>query len=223
MAKLNIVGTGPGSPEHVTSAARKAVQDAQVVIGAERSLQLFQNDIHGEKLTLTAKNVDEALKFAAESARNGKNVALLSTGDPGFSGLLGSVLSRNLAKNIEVNVVPAVSSIQACAARLCMPWDNAVLFTFHDSVSNEKKDAFAKAVKAGSAVILLPDPKNFTPKDIASFLLSRGVSDEIRIAVCENITLSNERITYCTLKEAANKDFPPLCVMIINVSKRNNE
>ena len=47
-------------------------------------------------MVLTAKNLQGALKYAAESAKNGKNVALLSTGDPGFSGLLHTILESGL-------------------------------------------------------------------------------------------------------------------------------
>ncbi len=91
-------------------------------------------------MVLTAKNLTESLKQAAESLRRGKNVALLSTGDPGFSGLLHTVLESGLFDVSEVNVIPGVSSIQACAARLTMSWDNTCLFTFHEGdVSDEEK------------------------------------------------------------------------------------
>ena len=133
MAKLNIVGVGPGSPDYVTPAARKTVQQAQVVIGAQRSLDLFTADIKGETMVLTAKNLNDALKYAVESVKKGKNVALLSTGDPGFSGLLHTVLESGLFNAAEINVVPGVSSIQACAARLNISWDNTCLFTFHEA------------------------------------------------------------------------------------------
>ena len=96
MAKINIVGVGPGSPDYVTPAAKKAVQQAELVIGAQRSLNLFTDDIKGESVVLTAKNLQDLLKHAAESVKNGKDVALLSTGDPGFSGLLHTVLESGL-------------------------------------------------------------------------------------------------------------------------------
>ena len=64
LAKINIVGVGPGSPDYVTPAARKAVQSAKLVIGAQRSLNLFKDDIKGEKIVLTAKNSDNALGSA---------------------------------------------------------------------------------------------------------------------------------------------------------------
>ena len=215
MTKLTIVGVGPGSPDYVTPAARKAVQEAQVVIGAERSLNLFRDCIKGETLTLTGKNVDELLKYAQDSAAKGKAVVLLSAGDPGFSGLVGSVLSRTEGKTVEVNVVPGVSAIQVCAARLGMCWEDAALFTFHNGVTAKQKEALVEAVKAGKDVFLLPETKTFMPCDIAAFLVNNGIDKATRVAVCENLTLGNERVVESTLGEASKQAFSPMCVMVI--------
>lgn len=215
MSKLYVVGAGPGSADYVTPAARKAVQEAQVVVGAQRSLALFKEDIHGETLILTAKNVDQALTYAAQSAKNGKVAAVLSTGDPGFSGLLGSLLSRNLTAGVDVVVVPAVSALQACAARLCMDWSDVALFAFHSGTNPQKKAALVQAVKAGETVMLLPDPKTFPPHAIAAFLTAAGIPKTAEVAVCENLTLDNEKITNCTLEEAAQREFSSMCVMVI--------
>ena len=68
MAKINIVGVGPGSSDYVTPIARKTVQQAQVVIGAQRSLNLFLSDIKGEVFVLTAKSLNEALKACCRIA-----------------------------------------------------------------------------------------------------------------------------------------------------------
>lgn len=215
MRKLTIVGVGPGSPDYVTPAARKAVQKAQVVIGSERNLNLLQGDIRGETLTLTGKNVDELLEYAHDSAAKGKAVVLLSAGDPGFSGLLGSVLSRADGKNVEVSVIAGVSAIQVCAARLGMCWERAVLFTFHNGVTEKQKEALLEAVKAGKDVFLLPETKTFMPSDIAAFLVNSGIDKTTHVAVCENLTLDNERVVESTLEEAAEQKFSPMCVMVI--------
>jgi cobalt-precorrin-7 (C5)-methyltransferase len=223
VAKLSVVGIGPGSPNYVTPAARQAVQGADVVIGAERSLSLLQEDIRGEAVPLTAKNVNEILKYAAGSAEKGKTVALLSTGDPGFSGLLKSISKYIAGKDVEVNVIPAVSSIQACAARLCMCWDEMTLFTFHKGTTAEKKAQLLKAVREGKDVMLLPDPKAFPPREIASFLLEAGLDKDTTVFVCERLTLSDERIVETTLERAATLDFDALCVMVIKVNQEGNE
>ena len=223
MAKLNVVGIGPGSPDFVTPAVRQAVQDADVVIGAERSLGLFREDIKGEAVALTAKNVNEILKYAVESAEKGKMVTLLSTGDPGFSGLLRSILKYTQGKAVKVNVIPGVSSIQACAARLCMCWDEMNLFSFHKGTTAEKKAQLLKAVREGKDIMLLPDPKAFPPREIASFLIKAGLDKDTPVFVCERLTLSDERIVESTLERAAALDFDALCVMVIKVNQEGTE
>jgi cobalt-precorrin-7 (C5)-methyltransferase len=223
VAKLNVVGIGPGSLDYVTPAARRTVQDADIVIGAERSLSLFRKDIKGEAVALTAKNVTEILKYAADSAEKGKTVALLSTGDPGFSGLLRSILKYTRGKDVEVNVIAGVSSIQACAARLCMCWDEMNLFSFHKGTTAEKKAQLAKAVREGKDIMLLPDPKAFPPREIASFLIKSGLAKETPVFVCERLTLSDERIVESNLESVATLDFDALCVMVIKVNQRGNE
>jgi cobalt-precorrin-7 (C5)-methyltransferase len=223
VAKLSVVGIGPGSPDYVTPAARQAVQKADVVIGAERSLSLLQEDIKSESVTLTAKNVNEILKYAVESAEKGKTVALLSTGDPGFSGLLGSISKVIAGKDVDVNVIPGVSSIQVCSSRLRMCWDNMSLFTFHKGTTAEKKAQLLKAVKEGKDVMLLPDPKTFSPSEISRFLIKAGLDKDTSVFVCERLTLSDERIVESTLERAAALDFDSLCVMVIKLNQEGNE
>jgi cobalt-precorrin-7 (C5)-methyltransferase len=220
MAKLSVVGIGPGSPDYVTPAARQAVQAADVVIGAERSLSLFPEDIKGEAVTLTAKNVNEVLKDAVASAEKGKAVALLSTGDSGFSGLLGSILKIVRGRHVEVNVIPGVSAIQACAARLCICWDEMSLFTFHKGTTAEKKAQLLEALRKGKDVMLLPDPKAFPPREIARFLIKAGLDKDTDVFVCERLTLNGERIVESTLEQASALDFDALSVMVIKVNQK---
>jgi cobalt-precorrin-7 (C5)-methyltransferase len=221
LAKLNIVGVGPGSPDYVTPAARKAVQQADVVIGAQRSLNLFPSDIKGETMVLTAKNLNDALKHAAESVKKGKNVALLSTGDPGFSGLLHTVLKSGLVSVDEVNVVAGVSSIQACAARLGMSWDSACLFTFHEGdVSTKEKSKLVSCLKNGKGIMLLPDSRAFSPKEIATFLTEAGIDKKTPVYICENLTLDDEKVTSGSLMEFSQQTFRSLCVMVIKANPK---
>ncbi len=220
MAKINIVGVGPGSPDYVTPAAKKTVEKADIVIGAQRSLDLFKQDIHGETLVLTAKNLRDAIKTAAESVEAGKEVVLLSTGDPGYSGLLHTVQKSQLIKAENIEVLPGVSSIQACAAKLHISWDNACLFTFHEgNVNTQDKNHLLSCVKEGKNVMLLPDALAFPPKEIAGFLLNAGVDEKTPVFVCENITLPNEKITSDTLAQVSKLAFVPLCVMVIKANR----
>jgi cobalt-precorrin-7 (C5)-methyltransferase len=215
VAKITVVGIGPGSADYITPIAKKTVQNAQLVIGAERALNLFLGDVKGEALTLTAKNVNEVLKQAVESAERGKTVVLLSTGDPGFSGLLGTFLNFTKEKGVEVDVIPGISAMQMCAARLCMCWDEASLFSFHKGTNGDKKAKLVEAVKKGNDVMLLPDPKAFPPCEVAKFLIDNGVDGETPVFVCENLSLDSERVVASTLEKILKINFGSLCVMVI--------
>ncbi|MCX8152941.1 MAG: precorrin-6y C5,15-methyltransferase (decarboxylating) subunit CbiE [Candidatus Bathyarchaeota archaeon] len=222
MAKVTIVGVGPGSPDYVTPIARRTVQKAHLVIGAQRVLTLFLEDVKGEVLALTAKNVNELFQRAIASAKEGKMVVLLSTGDPGFSGLLGTFLSFPQASEVEIEVIPGISALQVCAARLGMCWDDAVLFSFHKGADNANKAELAEALKKGKNVMLLPDPKAFSPSEIARFLIANGIKGDTSAFVCENLTLNNERITASTLEEIAMTHFSSLCVLAISPQYKRN-
>jgi cobalt-precorrin-7 (C5)-methyltransferase len=216
MVKLNIVGVGPGGADYVTPTARKTVSEAQIVIGAQRSLDIFKSVIHGEALPLTAKNLNDLFKHAVEETKKGKKVAILSTGDPGFSGLLKSVLNTKLITASEINVVPGISSVQACAAKLGLSWDEACLFTFHQgNISAEKKAELSSCLKAGRNVMLLPDVKNFSPKEIAVYLIKSGFSPKIPVFICKNLTLSDELVTESSLEGISAAEFSGLIVMVI--------
>jgi cobalt-precorrin-7 (C5)-methyltransferase len=218
LAKINIVGTGPGSQDYVTPIARKAVQNANLVIGAQRSLNLFTSDIKGKQIILNAKNLADSLKQAAESIKEGKNVALLSTGDPGFSGLLHTVQESGLFDTADINVIPGVSSIQACAARLNISWDNTRLFTFHNEVLDEEKEKLISAIKCGRTILLLPNSQSFAPQDIARYLIELDADSETPVYICENVTLENEKITASTLGQIVDQSFGLLCVMVIKAN-----
>jgi cobalt-precorrin-7 (C5)-methyltransferase len=168
-------------------------------------------------LLLTAQNIQEGLKYGIDSAEAGKIVVILSTGDPGFSGLLGSLI--NIAgKDVDIDVVPGVSSIQVCAARLRIRWDTAELISFHADVSNEKKLRLVEALKDGKTVMLFPDPNSFTPKDVAQFLIDNKIDPNTTVSICENLTLDNERIVTSTLEEILGQEFDVLCVMAIGAN-----
>jgi cobalt-precorrin-7 (C5)-methyltransferase len=218
VAKIHIVGAGPGSPDYVTPIARKIVRNAELVIGAERALNLFAGEIKGEKLVLTAKSMNEILSKAVDSAQKGKSVVILSTGDPGFSGLLKTFSRVTNGKSVEVDVIPGISSVQVCAARLSMPWDDLCLFSFHEGVSVEEKAKLVKAVKSGRGVLLLPDPKIFAPAAAAKLLVKRGVDAKTPVFICENLTLDNERVVSSTLGDVACNIFSPLSIMVIKSS-----
>lgn len=206
MSKLYVVGIGPGSKEYMTFKAQKIIDSVEVLAGSKRALELFTEN-YSEKLELNAKNVETILKLAISRAENGKSVALLSTGDPGFSGILKPLLNFN--SNIEIEVVPGISSIQLCAAKLQIPWDDADLVTLHGKGISRK---ILEVLENGKPTIILP---NFKVNEITQFLLDNGVDPGKTVVICEKLSYPDEKIVKTSLQDVLNLQFSYMCIMVI--------
>ena len=205
MSKLYIVGIGPGSEEYLTLKAKNVVESSDIVIGSKRALDLFKDDI--QKIELNAKNMENMMKEAVQLVKEGRLVSLLSTGDPGFSGILKPIL--NLNEDIEIEVVPGISSVQLCAARLKIPWDDADLVTLHGKGTSKH---ILDIIDNGKPTIILP---NFNPVELADFLIENGVDEERKAAICEKLSYDDEKVVETSLKDILEMEFSYMCVMVI--------
>ena len=219
MAKLYLIGAGPGVKEYVTPAAREKVREAAIVIGAERALDLFREDIKNEAYVIKAENLDEMLGRALSSAEEGKSVALMSTGDPTFFGLLKPLLERG-TQGIEFEVVPGISSLQVCTSRLqiCLE-EIGLILSFHGQ-PNTDRARLLEATGNGKVALILPDPKLFQPDQISKFLIDSGIDPKTPAAVCENLAYENERITEGDLRTVSTEKFGPMCLMVVGLRTR---
>lgn len=206
MAKFYIVGTGPGSSDYLTEAAVNASESVDVLVGSQRALDLFPG-FSGETLVLRARNMDDMMKNSISLVDEGKNVAILSTGDPGFSGVLKPIL--RLRDDLDIEVVPGISSLQLAAARLQLSWDEVNLLTLHGKGNSNKILEFLDNQKP---TIVLPD---FRVEKLAQFLLENGIDPERKVAVCERLSYPDERLFKGNLDDVANMEFSYLCVMVI--------
>jgi cobalt-precorrin-7 (C5)-methyltransferase len=207
MSKLYVVGVGPGSKEYMTVKAQEIADSADVLVGSKRALELFPQN-QGEKLELVANQMESILKLAASHASNGKSVVILSTGDPGFSGILKPILK--LKKDVDLEVVPGISSIQLCAARLQIPWDSANLITLHGKGISQD---FLKLLENGKPTIILP---NYKVNEMARYLMDNGVDSKKNAVICEKLSYPDEKIVEMSLEELSNQNFSYMCVMVLN-------
>ncbi|MCE5213788.1 MAG: precorrin-6y C5,15-methyltransferase (decarboxylating) subunit CbiE [Methanobacterium sp.] len=206
MSKLYVIGIGPGSKEYLTFKAQKIVDSSDMLVGSKRALALFpENKV--KKLEVNAQNMEKMFKESISYVSSGKTVALLSTGDPGFSGVLKPIL--NLKDDIDIEVIPGISSVQLCAAKLQIPWDDADLVTLHGKgVSNDLLDL----LENGKPTVILP---NFDLNEIARFLLDHDVDPQREVVICEKLSYPDERIVKMSLGDVLKDDFSYMCVMVI--------
>jgi len=122
--RLLIVGTGPGSPDHLTPAAREALHRADVVVGYRTYLDLIPELLAGKQVLGSAMMQEvERCREAIALAGQGRTVALVSGGDPGIYAMAGLAFELLRADDspLEVEVIPGIAALNACAARLGAP------------------------------------------------------------------------------------------------------
>ncbi len=208
--KIYIIGIGPGSSEYLTKKALDTVKMSDYTVGSTRAIDLF-DDVQN-KIAFNVKELLDTLKKGVQLAVDGNTVSILSTGDPGFSGVLNTVLRISDEKGFSkdnIEVIPGISSLQLAAARCHIQWDNANIMTFH---GRENIEDILPVINNGKTTIALPSRK---VKDMAQFLLDNGVEAKRRVTVCERLSYPDEKIVSTTLDCIADSEFTYMCIIVI--------
>lgn len=208
--KIYIVGIGPGSSEYLTKKAMDTVKMSDYTVGSTRAIELF--DSVQNKIAFNVKDLLDKLEEGVQLAVDGNTVSILSTGDPGFSGVLNTVLRISNEKNFpkeNIEVIPGISSLQLAAARCHIQWDNANVMTFH---GRENIEEILPVINNGKTTIALPSRK---VKDMAQFLLDNGIDTKRKVTVCERLSYPDEKIVTTTLDCIADSEFTYMCIIII--------
>jgi precorrin-3B C17-methyltransferase len=120
MGKLYVVGIGPGGKEHMTLKALEAIEKCDVVVGYTFYIELIKDLVQGKRVIKTGMMGEiERCKKAIEEAGKGFDTCIISTGDAGLYGMAGPILE--LAKDIEVEIIPGVTSSFCAAAEVGAP------------------------------------------------------------------------------------------------------
>ena len=121
---LSVVGTGPGALDYLIPAARRELENAEVVVGYRTYLDLIAEIIDG-KQTISSAMMQEVDRVgqALDIAEKGKRVVLVSGGDPGIYAMAGLVYEIAGLRNsrVEIRIVAGIAALNSCAERLGAP------------------------------------------------------------------------------------------------------
>ncbi len=122
--KLTVVGIGPGHPLDRTARAEQALRSADLIAGYDLYLEHIA-DLLGDKETLSTGMTAEVerCRAALQAAASGRNVALVSSGDPGIYGMAGLALEMAQAEGftVPIEIIPGVSAASTAAAAFGAP------------------------------------------------------------------------------------------------------
>ena len=206
MRKVTIIGAGPGNPDLLSRAALDAIDIADVVIGAHRALAGIDvpPDVVRCELVKTA-DIVAALTDAASWQR----AVVVMTGDVGlFSGARRLVEALSGDAQVDVRVIPGISSASYLAARLARPWQDWRFASAHGVAC----DIVIEAERAGELFLVTSGGED--PSRLSGELVQAGFGDA-RVTVAERLSYPDERITCATASEIAGQTFDDLNVMLI--------
>ncbi|MCK4937233.1 MAG: cobalt-precorrin-7 (C(5))-methyltransferase [Methanosarcinales archaeon] len=191
---MKIVGVGIG-PDMITPEAAGVIQQAGLVYGSPRALELAGEHICCETRTIKDYGRIHELPFDA---------VVLSTGDPNLSGL------GKFAGPDDV-VIPGISSLQVTCARMKVDLTDIVVVNVHGRDPTTAAVNFGQAITSGSTVFLLPSP-NFGVDEVVSILES--IRLDVPIAVLEKLGYPDEHVEVGTLEKPPKAESQLYCMIV---------
>ena len=224
-----MVGIGPGSLIDMTPRARQAIENAEVIVGYDTYLNLIQDLLAGKATIGTGmmQEIDRC-QAAVEQAMSGKQVAVISSGDPGVYGMAGLVLELvgkyPAALQPEVAVIPGISAVSAAAAVLGAPLmhDFAVI-SLSDLLTPweviEKRIAMAAA---GDFVIAIYNPKSIrrtSQIEAVREITLKHRGPNTPVGIVHHATRDKEDMTLSTLDDFTNEHIDMFSLVLIGNSQ----
>ncbi|MEV5875901.1 precorrin-6y C5,15-methyltransferase (decarboxylating) subunit CbiE [Streptomyces sp. NPDC052101] len=194
--RVTVIGWD-GSP--LTEAARAALGAATLVAGAPHHLALPEVPPTAERVRLGSV----ALAARRIAAHRGTAV-VFADGDPGFFGVVRTLRAPEFG--LEVEVVPAVSSVAAAFARAGMPWDDAQVVVAHPRTLRRA----VNVCRAHTKVAVLTAP-GAGPAELG--LLLEGVHRTF--VICEELGTEREQVTVVTSDKAPDHTWRDPNVVIV--------
>lgn len=228
---LYIIGIGPGNKSLITPAAKKALEESDVIVGYTLYTELIKELISHKEIISTGmtREIDRCGK-AIDMAMEGKRVAIVCSGDPGIYAMAGLTLemsekrvsgaSNSFDKNnktgsesklpFEIKIIPGVPALAACAAALGAP-------LMHDFASISLSDRLTpwdiiekriKATAESDFVIVIYNPR------------SKGREGHLK-KTCQIISQYRQGTTPAGIVKAATREDEQVLITTLNTIPYN--
>ncbi len=223
---IYIVGIGPGEASQITPKAIQAIKCSDVIAGYTVYIDLIKDMIEGKEV-ISSPMMKEVLRcrLAAESAKQGKTVCMVSSGDAGIYGMASLMIEICEEMNVEseIEVVAGITAASSASAVLGAPLthDFAVISLSNLLTPWEKIQKRLDMASKAEFVIVLYNP---TSKKRADFLekaceiIINNIGGEINCGYVQNIGREGERYEVLTLNELKSAKVDMFTTVVIGNS-----
>lgn len=208
MKKISVIGIGPGDAQTMTAACREAIEQADVIVGYSKYVELVAPLYpHKPSFDTPMKRETERCHEALRLAAAGSTVAVVCSGDAGVYGMAGLIYElAGQYPSIEIEIIPGVTAALAGAAVLGAPLthDFAVISLSDLLTPWELIVKRLDCAGAGDFCIALYNPSSKKRSDYlqkACDILLQHKSPETVCGLVQNIGRKGQHAKIITLKE----------------------
>jgi len=229
---LSVVGIGPGSDEWRSPEVSRLIQQSTDLVGYTLYLNLLGSLTDGKtRHDFDLGKEEDRVRHAMELAGQGKDVALVCSGDAGIYAMATLVFEllekgglSDTARRIGITVSPGISALQAAAARAGAPLG-------HDFCTISLSDLLTpwqviqkriKAAAMGDFVIAFYNPvskKRRTQLAFAKDVLLEHRPADTPVILATNLGRDGEKIRIVPLSELQVDDVDMLTVVVVGSSQ----
>lgn len=229
MSKVIVVGIGPGDYENMTVKADEALKNADVIIGYHVYVDLVR-ERYPDKEFLTTPMTQETKRcqMALDIASEGKNVAMVCSGDSGIYGMAALIYElRGEMNTPEVEVIPGLTAACSGAALLGAPLthDFAVISLSDRLTSWEKIEKRLESAAIADLSIVLYNPASKGRPDHlrrACEILLRHLPKDRICGIAQQIGREGENRRILTLGELKDAEVDMFCTVFIGNEMTKN-
>lgn len=229
--RLNIVGIGPGSHDHITPAALEAIKEADIVVGYRTYMLLVRALIKDKQRIQTGMTEEiERARHAVNLAREGNIVTVISSGDAGVYGM-GTLVFEVLKEegwrkgdSPELKIVPGATALNACSSLVGTPLGHdSCMISLSDLLTPwEIIEKRIDAAAMGDFVIGLYNPASGRrQRQIvrARDIIAQYRSLETPVALVKSAYRFRQKIVMTNLKEMLDYEIGMLTTVIVGSSQ----
>ena len=203
---------------------------AEVIVGYKTYMDLIDPEILEGKETLTSgmKGEIKRCRIAIDQALEGKDTAIVSSGDSGIYGMAGLIIElmadQDLLEKMEVDIIPGISALSAAAALLGAPLmhDFAVVSLSDLMTPWDKIEARVDAAARTDFVLVIYNPRSkkrdWQLTRVREVILKYR-SNDTPVGIVRNAARKDESIRITTLSQIDESTVDMLSILLVGNSK----
>jgi cobalt-precorrin 5A hydrolase/precorrin-3B C17-methyltransferase len=227
--RVSVIGLGPAGEPWRTPAASARLLEVTDVVGYQRYVDVVPERAGLTRHTSGNRVEAERARFAFDLAASGRDVAVVSGGDPGVFAMAAAVVEeRHLRPDprwaeVELEVIPGVTAAHAAAARVGAPLGHDFCTISLSDVLKpwEVVERRLDAAAGADFVLALYNPRsNHRPWQLARALEIVGEhrTPETPVVVGRAVGADDERVVVTTLGELDPEQVDMRTVLIVGSS-----